>query len=73
MGWMRSLTASTQKLDMMLAVRPHCRLSVTCRYSWAAIAVLGVLGSQVWSYKLVKGLFRQLSKASAAQTHAKVQ
>ena len=27
-----------------------------CRYTWAACAVLGTAGSQIWSYKLLKGL-----------------
>ena len=41
-----------------------------CRYSWAAIAVLGVLGSQVWSYKLVRGLFRQKGRANTSRPKA---
>ena len=41
--------------------------------SWAGIAVLGVLGSQVWTYKLVRGLRKQLrQKKAPRQPHPKI-
>ena len=40
------------------------------RWVWAAFAVLGTLGSQVWCYKLYRGL-RKHSRAKAAEAAAK--
>lgn len=37
-----------------------------CRYFWAACGILGVTGSQLWTYKLVRGFMKQRRTQPAA-------
>lgn len=37
---------------------------IVCRYLWAAFAVLATAGSQIWSYKLWRGLRKNFAKHS---------
>lgn len=42
-----------------------------CRYYWSACAVLGVAGSQLWTYKLVRGLRKHMRATAAADQNLK--
>ena len=44
----------------------HVAMLCICRYVWASFAVLATAGSQIWSYKLWRGLKKQFSKKSEA-------
>lgn len=47
------------------------KLPISLRYFWAICGILGVSGSQLWTYKLIRGFFRQRSRAAAADVAKK--
>ncbi|KAL0027117.1 hypothetical protein WJX79_007020 [Trebouxia sp. C0005] len=45
------------------------KLPIGCRVTWAALAAVTTAGSQIWSYKLWKGLKKQSAKHKADVMH----
>lgn len=64
--FVRSLLAPPVILWFCIRMESAKQLPFSCRFTWAALAVVTTTGSQIWSYKLWRGLKKQSAKKASA-------
>ncbi|KAL3135386.1 hypothetical protein ABBQ32_007570 [Trebouxia sp. C0010 RCD-2024] len=72
--FVRSVVAPPVVVWFAMTLMAATKLPFACRATWASFAVLTVAGSQMWSYKLWRGLKKQsaIKQAQTSEAAAKI-